>query len=176
MKTTGKTVDGIGDVGGCVDDCVVKVIFLDIDGVLVNREMLMKQSERHASGHPDCVAALNKIVEATQAKIVISSVWRAMGVQKMRALLRDWGVKASVIDCTPQLDSFANVDSFANGLWVSVQRGQEIQAWLDKNKAEAFVIIDDDSDMVHLKDKLVQTKFETGLTMSDAEKAIGMLQ
>ncbi|MCR4319771.1 MAG: HAD domain-containing protein [Candidatus Brocadiaceae bacterium] len=148
----------------------MKIIFLDIDGVLVNRESLIKQSGRHAKGHPDCVMAFNKIIEATKANVVISSVWRSFGVQKMRILLREWGVKSSVIDCTPQLESMVN------GLYISPSRGAEIQAWLDKNPCDDFIIIDDDRDMIHLMPRLIQTKFEIGLTMQDADKAIELFQ
>ena len=60
-----------------------------------------------------------------------------------------------------------------------VRRGLEIQKWLDDNpqgENVVFVILDDDSDMEHLMDRLVQTDHEFGLTQEDAGKAILMLK
>jgi hypothetical protein len=67
-----------------------------------------------------------------------------------------------------------------------VQRGIEIQAWLDANAnvpegsilmpkltVEEFVIVDDDSDMAHLTEsKLVQTDNDLGLTLKNAREII----
>ena len=59
------------------------------------------------------------------------------------------------------------------------QRGNEIQKWLDNNKEkyniEKFIILDDDFDMAHLKDRLVQTTWEQGLTSEVTETAIQIL-
>lgn len=152
----------------------MRVIFLDIDGVLVNRWSLSNHSGIYAKAHPDCVAALNYIVEETGACIVVSSTWRHAGVSKMRDFLSEWGVKAKVLGCTPDL-------SRKEGrLFIGTVRGDEIQAWLDGlsghfGPVESFVILDDDNDMRHLKDRLVRTEFVCGLTMLDAEKAVALL-
>jgi hypothetical protein len=51
-------------------------------------------------------------------------------------------------------------------------RGEEIQAWLTENPdVTQFVILDDDSDMAHLIDHLVQTDHKVGLTAADVKKA-----
>lgn len=154
----------------------MKVIFLDIDGVLVNRASFRlpgSGSGSHAIAHPDCVAALNRILSTTGAFIVISSVWRKGGVSKIRDILNGWGViEKRVLDCTPDLASkFGEV-------YVATERGDEIQAWLDgytRKPIEAFVILDDDADMKHLRRKLVQTEGEHGLTEQDATRAISFL-
>lgn len=43
-------------------------------------------------------------------------------------------------------------------------RGEEIQRWIDRfdGEIEGIVILDDDSDMLHLTPWLVRTPFETG--------------
>jgi Swiss Army Knife RNA repair-like protein len=152
----------------------MKVIFLDIDGVLVNRSSLMAASGAWAKGQPSCVAALNEITDKTDAKIVISSTWRSCGLEMMQEFLADWGVKGEVIGCTPDL-------SWRTGqIYAATERGDEIQAWLDLRESaigdvEAFVILDDDADMKHLLPHLVQTEFEPGLTMYDASRAISFL-
>jgi hypothetical protein len=66
------------------------------------------------------------------------------------------------------------------GIYAAEARGQEIQAWLDGAprygiEVESFVILDDDSDMVHLADRLVKTSFETGLLDEHVDRAIAML-
>lgn len=154
----------------------MKVIFLDFDGVLCNHESISvgyrarTAAEQDPYGpHDDCVAALNRIIEATDAAIVVSSTWRKRQNRNaiMRETLNRWGVKGQVIDCTPILERGA----------FSVQRGTEIQQWLDtaRTPVESFVILDDDSDMGQLRHRLVQTDNAVGLTMADAERAIAIL-
>ena len=56
------------------------------------------------------------------------------------------------------------------------KRGLEIQKWLDKNPGvDKFIILDDDSDMVHLMSHLLQTDGEFGLTNEIADEAIKRL-
>lgn len=154
----------------------MKIVFLDIDGVLVTLESFTKYktSGNHARAHPDCVSALNLILKATGARIVISSSWRApRRLGWFRLKFHEWGIhaaKSRTIGMTPDLPRY-------NGLiWLGKERGDEIQAWLDEHKGvESFVILDDDSDMKHLKPRLVQSTFEKGLTPQLAEKAIALL-
>ena len=139
----------------------MRVVFLDIDGVLVTRESLMKASGMRAQAQPRCVQALNSITDATGAAIVVSSTWRYGGVEWIRNKLKEWGVTADVIGATA-LDYKTN-------------RGQEIQTWLANHPTESFVILDDDSDMAHLWAKLIQTDMENGLTPARATRAIRVL-
>lgn len=148
-----------------------KIIFLDIDGVLVNRTSLQKRSGQQAEADKPCVEALNHIIQNTEAWICVSSTWRIFGETKIAMTLKDWGVRSNFAGVTP--DHTRKVGYLYQG----VERGDEIQAWLDDNKnfAGAFVILDDDTDMKHLSHRLIRTKFETGLTLQDAERAIVML-
>jgi hypothetical protein len=147
----------------------VKVLFLDFDGVLVNRRSWYVRSGRTATADPPCVAALNKITDSTNAQIVVSSTWRiGMTIVELRQLLRAWGVTGSVLARTPHMG-------------FSVRRGSEIKAWIDMYEAsrelvESFAILDDDNDMDALSPFLVQTDFEEGLTEVHAEKAIALLK
>lgn len=152
-----------------------KIIFLDFDGVMVNHKSWYVRHEGHATADPPCVEALNRIISETGAAIVVSSTWRiGARVTEMRKILSQWGVVGTVIGYTPRLQKHVGL------ITVSQPRGSEIHAWLDEQKhyqgiIESFVILDDDGDMEPLKDRLVQTKFEVGLTMADAEKAISIL-
>lgn len=142
----------------------MKIIFLDIDGVLCNAESFKRGSCFKAVGWHTCIESLNTIIAATGAKIVISSTWRMRGLEFMRTTLEKWNVQGEVIGLTPRLSG------------IMVKRGHEIEAWLSQNgPVDQFVILDDDCDMCHLKDMLVWTKFERGLTMDDAKRAIEIL-
>lgn len=155
----------------------MKVIFLDIDGVLNNLSCYGKGQTADVYTRADsrCVEALNRVTKETGARIVVSSVWRHAGLKKIRDILRAWGVTGKVIGCTPDLARKAQ-DS---ALYLATQRGDEIQAWLDAHaeraRVDGFCIIDDDADMKHLLPKLVQTDFDHGLTQAHAERVIAML-
>lgn len=150
----------------------MKIVFLDIDGVLVNRNSLVQQSGMRARGDRDCVAALNRIIESTNASIVVSSTWRFGGLQNIREILYSWGVKARIIDITPDLTRKQE------GLYHAVTRGFEIYRWLCDHslEVEQWVILDDEQDDDMAPWVHVRTVFETGLTQADADRAIGILQ
>lgn len=162
----------------------MKIIFLDIDGVLNSRQSFKKTRQeypgdeiRYDTPHPDHIQELNFIVKHTNAKVVISSTWRtSFSSLAMHRFLRVLGFVGDVIDNTPRLDTY---------------RGTEIQSWLlaheskikkykDSNlynyePIETFVILDDDSDMENLSEYLVQTSNDVGLTHQDAIKAVEIL-
>ena len=54
----------------------MKVLFLDIDGVLNGHEK--HPDSPYTTIRPDCVRRLNRVIKATDCKIVISSAWRYM--------------------------------------------------------------------------------------------------
>lgn len=137
-----------------------KIIFLDIDGVVIPVTYLLSGNINAA---PRCVENLNRLVERTGADIVVSSTWRELGLEKVTAYLREWGVIGNIIDITPFLEGRP--------------RGHEIKAWLDgQQHVSAFVILDDNYDMAELSDYLVLTDYETGLTRADAETAVSILR
>lgn len=161
----------------------MRVVFLDFDGVLISRQSFLRKAKgQRAEPTPETITALNHFFDSSGAKVVVSSVWR-LGRPPLwlQRVLDAWGVRAEVIGETPALDHF---DEKA-GLHIARERGEEIQAWL-RNHAEreprhpdwdveSFVIVDDDSDMGNLDQYLVQTDFETGFTMLNAQCAIEIL-
>lgn len=151
----------------------MKVIFLDIDGVMNYRdEMTDKAVKRGGFSHlffdtpsKRPIKALNKIIEETDAKVVISSTWRLNypSVREFWRMLWLCGFNGEVIGFTPCLSG--------------KYRGHEIAQWLkntDRN-VEQFVIIDDDSDMAHLIHRLYKTDNKKGLTKKDVKPIINML-
>lgn len=151
---------------------VKKIIFLDIDGVLVTESHLrnisgMLSSTLAKDGHtvfdPNAVSNLKKILTKTDAEIVISSTWRiGIGTEGMRKIWEGRNMPGNIIGCTQSL--------------IGNNRGKEIQNWLDTNQCDSFVIIDDEDDMlISQLNNFVQTTSFRGLTNKAAEKAIKCL-
>jgi len=162
----------------------MKIIFLDIDGVLNCAESFKKRMKLVAKRELDYhrfdwpsfpyVGHLNSIIEATNAKIVISSTWRLLHpldgndfsgrcTSGLRDIFKLTGILGEIIDKTPE--------------FINRFRGYEIKAWLkDHPEVKNYVIIDDSSDM--LEDQMnnfVKTTWEKGLQQEHADKAIGIL-
>lgn len=155
----------------------MKIIFLDIDGVLNNHHslglnryiptplILNERVSHHLS--PWCMHCLNEIIEKTNAKVVVSSTWRlGETTERLQAILNFYGFKGEVIGRTPY---FTFSDS---------RRGDEIQHYISfdlEEDLESFVIIDDDSDMKHLLKFLVKTDATNGLNKKDVSKCVRVL-
>ena len=111
------------------------------------------------------IVQLKKIIEATNAEIVLSSSWRWYKEtrDKIHHQLRKKGI--DFIDTTPR-----EID-------ITMSRGAEIKAWLDNHpEVEKFVILDDDE--LQIEEYLpyhVKTNFKYGLTREKAAEAIKIL-
>jgi hypothetical protein len=154
----------------------MKVLFLDVDGVLNSLNFFT--SGRRVKSHdydprnqidPEAVKLLTEIIDATGAKIVISSVWRYNHRPgEMQVLLEEFGCRCQVIGSTPR-----STESHA--------RGKEIDAWLTtsgyarRDPVERFAILDDDADMEPHMKKLVKTSNHCGLERSHVERVIELL-
>jgi hypothetical protein len=120
----------------------MKVIFLDIDGVL----NVIPQGHDAFGGifHPNFVKNLGRIIDETEAKIVISSSWRHSGLQKMLDMWEFRNLPGEVIGVTPDLYRFLDFEGER-----TMVRGDEIQAILDQYyQITNYVILDDDDDML----------------------------
>ena len=118
----------------------MKVIFLDIDGVL----NIYPQGHDDFGGifHPHFIENLKQIIKKTKAKIVISSTWRHSGLDNMKKMWKFRNLPGDIIGVTPDL--YYRDD---NGRSISPKRGDEIQLYLDKNKDIVnYIILDDDTD------------------------------
>lgn len=136
-----------------------KYLFLDVDGVMNSKETLKRQTVRdpHPSGIDPYLALLvNRIIEATGCKVILSSAWR--GSEKNHEYIEKM-IGAKLYDIT--------------GRCCSGIRGVEIYSWISehipwevrKDENFRYAILDDDSDMLlWQKDHFFQTSFETGIT------------
>lgn len=126
----------------------MKVIFLDIDGVLNVRR---QGRDRFGSlFHAEFVNNLRSIINQTGAKIVISSSWRFSGLDVMKQMWLHRNLPGEVIDITPFTAIYEGGDSFME----RCERGYEIREWLKSNPCNVYVILDDDNDI--LKSQLSQ--------------------
>ena len=174
----------------------MKVLFLDIDGVLnsenwfayriycvknnmVNILMNFVDTDDRNIKHKltmlddRAIANLNRIIEETGCKVVLSSSWRSSIESEnifTQNLLKLKGFKYEFYDVTPRL-------------WFSdfsIRRGEEIKLWMDKesekNEIESFVILDDDSDMLpEQMNNFIHVDGQVGLTDRDVLTAIEIL-
>jgi len=149
----------------------MKVIFLDIDGVLNNTSWLLDQNN-FDNFCPDNVKIFNHIIKKTNAKVVISSTWR-LNHPDLKKIFEDQGVECDIIGYTPDLSECKN------GIYRGSERGTEIFAWILKNwqneNIEKFIILDDENDMGKLKEFLIQTNMENGITGGNALQIINYL-
>jgi hypothetical protein len=146
---------------------MLKVIFLDFDGVLVTPTSSFRRSRTGIAADPDAVHALNYLVAESGASLVITSTWRLeYSLAELSDLLRSWQIHADIIGVTGVTQSRSS-------------RGDEIQQWLDNFSGPApiasFVILDDLTDMGKLSSRLISTEFETGLTMDLVRQALEVL-
>ena len=178
----------------------MRVIFLDIDGVLNSEVLALKLEAQHrALGHEDpaspdyaakcdcfkihhqldraAVHRLNDIIRVTKAKIVVSSTWRKIfEASELRQILREHGLVGEIIGETPDGHHVPELLEMY-GHPERLYRGYEIDFWLKKHpEVEGFVILDDGSDMAMHSNRLVQTDCEEGLSDEHVEPAIRMLE
>lgn len=158
----------------------MKVIFLDIDGVL-NNDRTKERFEGYVFVSDDKVLLLKEIIDQTGAKIVLSSTWR-----------RGWECKERVAEpSSSDLQDIRLFDALVNKLkeydieLLSYtedfgRRGEEITLWLKNwtgEPVESYAILDDmeGAEMRPHTSYLVQTGFWGGLMPKHVQKAIKLL-
>lgn len=139
----------------------MKVVFLDIDGVLNDAvSMGSSMDDTPTKEHLDCLKA---ILDATGAKVVLSSTWRLFPSLKniVKNCLRNIG--SDIYDITKELPK---------------GRGAEIKEWLSRHEEVCqFVILDDDIDDIaqYFQENIVKTTFYRGLLPEHVKFAINIL-
>lgn len=148
----------------------MKVIFLDVDGVLnkisEGRSTPIKMvGELMTCADPEIVYRLNLMVDRTEAELVLSSSWRHQS--DWREVMRASGIVKRFLDRTPKYSDHKKYGIEHNLLC----RGHNIQDWLDEHpEVERYAIIDDSSDMLASQmQNFFQTKTEEGLTQEIAD-------
>lgn len=154
----------------------MKVIFLDIDGV-----MNIFTADYDAKGFPwsgyeqSAVKNLNDIINDTGAKLVISSTWRLHYTkEEMQEGLSRWGVEGEVIDMTGIFGGPVDYSTMHD--FSASSRASEIYDWLaDHADVKAYVSLDDIDMRMHGLEQVKTSPYE-GLTERDAKLAIAKLK
>lgn len=116
---------------------------------------------------PLTIRYLKYIINKTDAKTVVTSTWRLSGIEFIKSMWKQRGLPGEVIGITPFLSGKIRGEEIRSHLMLENQKGIDI---------ESYVIIDDDNDMLEgQKNNFVRTNPVYGLTLSDAEKCIEIL-
>lgn len=122
-------------------------IFTDIDGVL-NPHWKKNWSK-------SAILIYNQICQEYDLKPVITSTWRINHTkEQLQKIFDEQGIEVEIYDYTPHLDQ--------------IDRGLEIREWLNSNKVDNYVVIDD---IVHNitphVDNVVKVRNWVGLTTEE---------
>ena len=156
----------------------MKVIFLDVDGVL-NCIHSKSRCGGFVGIDNDKVKRLRKIVEATSAKIVLSSSWKNGWEKRYK---EDQDELANYLDRKLKREGLRIIDKTTESN--SSYRGEGIIHWVGEHDVDTFIMLDDEEfDYVTcgISSRLVKTSFYDfyddigGLQDNHVELAIALL-
>ena len=178
----------------------MKVIFLDIDGVINTEKWVAYSIENGLPVHDkydgqhtfdeNCLYWLNKIIDETGAQIIISSSWRNDGLGTLRKMWRRrytlgkgdfYKHHDKIYDTTFSLttSNFLEQKTLMRQLneddrWI---RGNQIDIYLKTHpEITKYVIIDDDNDMLDYQQPyFINAKDPNGIEEEHYKKAIEIL-
>lgn len=142
----------------------MKVIFLDIDGVLNGHQWIhLEEGPRII---PTPARIFNKIVGRTQAKIVVSSTWsRKVKSGDLTPSGFAWMLKTHGVFCEV-------IDAINSDVTVPKQRADNIMKWVRENKPEKWLCIDGLPVPVQFH---IRPNPATGLTSVDIQTSLRIL-
>lgn len=119
----------------------MKVIFLDLDGTLNNLETFQEYEKRDTSDYPideDMLLRLKRIVDATDAKIVLSASARGGWSKKIENC---YGKMKELSEKLLDL----NMEIYDKTDYIDGNREKEISAWIALHDVSSFIILDDET-------------------------------
>ncbi len=141
----------------------VRVLFLDIDGVLNRTGYAPAASVGLRSWiEPELAHHLDDVIRRTQARIVMSSDWRrGRDLETLRAELRAAGIESPLDDATPVIGR---------------ERWREIEAWMAAHETgvDSIAIVDDGHDMGPLASRFVRVSPLNGLDADAANQLVAL--
>ena len=157
----------------------MKVIFLDIDGVL-NSEGFLKNNPKETIDR-NSVSILKTIINKTGAVIVMSSAWKLWFDDNMMPKERHSQCLHDIlgefdIELFGKTPDFSTEEIRRNKTFSHV-KAKEIIAWLRANEIfDKYVVIDDlDLKSEDINNHLVRTNGHLGITEEDAIRVINMI-
>ena len=145
----------------------MKIIFLDIDGVLNRHEhSYLKEGLRI---HPEPAGYFQNLVSRSKAKVVLISSWRRwinnghMTTHGFSRVLWTHGIEATIVDALPAKDEDKNHTE---------DRREKIIEWLEGHAVDSYVILDDLD--VRL-DNHIRPNMHVGLTPHHVGQALKIL-
>lgn len=156
----------------------MKIIFLDIDGVL-NCSVTKDRCGVFIGIEDSKVMLLKQVVDATDAKIVLSSTWR-LGYTRYGNSLEGHHEYLNEKLSKQGLEIYSQTEELSKH---GDLRGKEINKWLQEHDdIEAWVVLDDeyfiDFNMYDIPAHLVKTQYYSehgGLTLEHIQEAIKIL-
>lgn len=165
----------------------MKVLFLDVDGVLNSNERRAYDYEGIRGMDPELTGNLLRIVLQTDCGIVVSSSWRLGGIGPgtdfavaLASADRSGVCLQAVIGATP-----VPMGRTEGGLYVGLRRRDEILTWLEDHAEEQrvtrYAIIDDEPRSIvdgqddWLHEHMFATDDDLGLTAEVADRVIAHL-
>lgn len=149
----------------------MKVLFLDIDGVVNNTLDPCPTSRAGIRVDPVLVGRVNGILEATEALVVISSTWRLEGLMACKEALYDQGLrKRAIWGCTPTPSEMIRHPKRGD-------RAAEIEYWLEDwayEEVTQYAVLDD-MPLIGCP-RFVQTDPRKGIQDSDVLKVLAFLE
>lgn len=152
----------------------MKIIFLDIDGV-VNCMHTKQKLRGIIFVDPRKIQLIKNIVDATGARIVLTSTWR-FGWHDIEEHINSPNA-SDFISLRDEfnkigLDFFDKTERSDDGY-----RGKEISKWLENHpEVTNYVVIDDDTDIKPHGLNFVQTSWQKGICQNHVRKAIKILE
>ncbi len=172
-----------------VDSKNLKLVVLDLDGVLNNSSFLLEAHKKvfgdklravkeedfdqlvQESIDPKAISLLNDLIAHSGAKVVISSTLRLYySLTEILVMLKNKGFVGEIIGMTPEI---------TRGIPEN-RRAFEISDWLVAHEKletiENLVILDDEEIGCGWNDHQVRTDEVNGLTKEDVDKALEILK
>ena len=168
----------------------MKVLFMDVDGVLNDEDWWRTRSPKPDPRHPpeilvknidtSRVILINEIVARTGCEVVLSSATRSNPLMPEVLLLA--GLAKPLLGAIPIMQfahTFRDFDGAERTLWIEKTRAEEVEEWLRLNPGvEAYAVVDDQDHgwAEAMESRLVRTSMATGLTQDHVEAIVELLR
>lgn len=148
-----------------------KYIFLDFDGVLNTPKGKFDKK---------AIDNLRRLLEESDAKVIISSTWRLQGLEYIQYLWKEYHLPGEVTDLTPSCNSITYSCADGTEEWQSLHaaKGLEIAEWLRLNAKEPYryVILDDEEGILfNQSEHFVKVEGSKGLSDADVRESVKIL-